>query len=199
MDAWYPGEELLEHEQSTQDLLSSVWPTIERSVRKAKMDCILSFYQAGLEHWDEEIRGQFWRSLELAARALQERASEGLVLTAALYHPCHMLPCRIYHKLCWTSDSLIESGTLDWLTENFGESVAEVIRLQSHVNRYLASINAEFRQALGRDAYQDFCRSGGEMSHWSKLAFSRNRYFSPAMQLARCVHLTRDRICEDRL
>lgn len=145
-------------------------------------------FQMGLKHQTSAVRNQFRKSLEAARKACQENASETLVTAALLCFPCHMLASRLFTSIPWNSDSIIESGTLDWLNENFGELVAEVIRLQPHCLRYHASINEEYARDLDPTQVEQFLRDGAEMSVESKLAFARGRHFSPAMQLSRWIH-----------
>ncbi len=146
------------------------------------------FFLAGLSHHQSCVRQQFQKSVQVARRAAGENANDAMITAALLCFPCHMLASRKFSPTGWNSDRLIESGTFDWLQELFGEEVAEVVRLQPHCRRYLASINREFADNLDQDQQEQLLRDGGEMSLESKFAFARLRYFSPAMQLTRWIY-----------
>lgn len=153
------------------------------------------FYQDGLEHTNRLIRRQFVDSVEIARQAICEDASEAMVSAALLLRPCHMLANRCYLAESWNSDSLIESGTLDWLVELAGEEVAEVIRLQPHTHRYLVSINPGHYRRLDEHERSQIRRDGGELSLQARRVFARGRYFSQAMQLARWIERARTISC----
>lgn len=154
-------------------------------------DELWHFFLAGLSHRDIEVQQQFAISVQVAGHAATEDASDSLITAALLCFPCHMLATGQFLIQPWSSDQLIESGTFDWLLEFFGEEVAEVIRLQPHCRRYLASINRGFARNLSLLQKEQLLRDGGEMSLESKFAFAKLRFFSPAMQLSRWIHQCR--------
>lgn len=153
---------------------------------------LLQLFRAGLSHPELGVRREFQKSAMLARRAIAEGGDDSMVTAALLFPTCHMLARREFTSKSWDSDSIIESGTLDWLVEHFGESVAETIRLQPHARRYLASVNSRYCQQLDTQQRQQMSVDGGEMSRCAAVAFAKGRFFSQAMQLARWIHQTLD-------
>lgn len=148
---------------------------------------LAQFFQDGMRHDNLSISNQFFFSVQIAERAIGEDASESMIICGLLYYPCQMLATRRYSIEPWNSDSLIESGTYDWLVDLAGEEIAESIRLQPHVRRYLASISPRYSQKMDENQRAQIQRDGGPLSVESRHAFAALKYFSPAMQLARWI------------
>ena len=88
--------------------------------------------KAGSEHFHPSVSGLFLKARQLASNAVSENAETSLVVSALLFYPCQALASGILTAGHWTSESLLKTGTYDWLEENFGEEVAETIRLQPY-------------------------------------------------------------------
>ncbi len=159
-------------------------------------------YQHGLHYPLQEVQKQFRESLAIAQRAKAEHAEDSMVAAALLYRPCQSLFTGIYSPKSWSSDSLLESGTYDWLSENFDSAVAETIRLQPHARRYLASVVgrsakkrlspqsavSRYYDQLAEDERCQISRDGGIMSHNASVAFARGKYFTQSLRLARWIN-----------
>lgn len=166
--------------------------TLKHPIHPSLIVDLLQFFRAGLSHPELAVRRQFQKSAMLSRRAIAESGDDSMVTAALLFQTCHMLSQREFTSKPWDSDSIIESGTLDWLMEHFGESVAETIRLQPHARRYLASVNSRYCEQLDSQQRQQMSVDGGEMSRCAAVAFAKGRFFSQAMQLARWIHQTLD-------
>lgn len=171
---------------------STVNATLKHAMHPSLIVDLLQFFRAGLSHPELAVRRQFQKSAMLSRCAIVESGDDSMVTAALLFQTCHMLSQREFSSKPWDSDSIIESGTLDWLVEYFGESVAETIRLQPHARRYLASVNSRYSQQLDDQQRQQMSVDGGEMSRCAAVAFANGRFFSQAMQLARWIHQTLD-------
>ena len=101
---------------------------------------LFELLQAGSEHWDPSVSDLFLKARQLASNAVSENSETSLVVSALLFHPCQALASGELRAGHWTSDSLLKTGTYDWLEENFGEEVAETIRLQPYAKRFLATV-----------------------------------------------------------
>jgi predicted HD phosphohydrolase len=145
-------------------------------------------YQRGLHYPLQEVQKQFRESLAIAQRAKAELAEDSLIAAALLYRPCQSLFTGIYSPKSWSSDSLLETGTYDWLSENFDSVVAETIRLQPHARRYLATVVGRYYDQLTEDERCQISRDGGIMSHNASVAFARGRYFTQSLRLARWIN-----------
>lgn len=145
-------------------------------------------YRLGLLYPLADVRKQFIESLAIAHRAQAELADEALIAASLLYRPCQMLFTGVYTSKPWNSDSLLETGTYDWLVENFDSAVAETIRLQPHVRRYLASVIANYYDQLDEHSRHEILRNGGIMTRNASIAFARTKHFSQSLQLSRWIH-----------
>jgi predicted HD phosphohydrolase len=145
-------------------------------------------YRHGLHYPLQEVQRQFRESAAIAQRAKAERAEDAMIVASLLYRPCHMLFTCAYSPKPWNSDSLLETGTYDWLTENFDNSVAETIRLQPHARRYLASVKRPYYDQLDENDRCEISREGGIMSQNASVAFARGPFFTQSLRLARWIN-----------
>lgn len=152
------------------------------------IEALQQTYRYGFHHPMRDVRKQFRESLAIALRAQAERAESAMIAAALLYRPCHMLFTGKFTSQPWNSDSLIESGTYDWLTEKFDCAVAETIRLQSHVRRYLASVVGHYYGQLDDDDHCEISQNGGIMSYQASVAFARGKYFTLSLRLSRWIN-----------
>ncbi len=110
----------------------TVWNATARSAPKDLSERIVEFLYVGLEHDSPDIRRHIREATQIASLAASENAESSMVVASLLYMPCQMLARGEYSAEMWSGDSLLESGTHDWLLEHFGPEIAEVIRLQPH-------------------------------------------------------------------
>ena len=113
----------------------TVWNANSRAEQKNLSERIVEFLYVGLEHENSDVRRRIREATHLASRAASENAESSMVVASLLYIPCQMLARSEYSIEMWSGDSLLESGTHDWLLEHFGADIAEVIRLQPHAFR----------------------------------------------------------------
>ena len=84
----------------------------------------------------------------------------------------------------WTSDSLHETGTYDWLETNFGKEIAETIRLQPFAKRFLATVIPKYFSCLTTSAQCRVVSDGGFMTASERMTFGNNRCHHHAMKIA---------------
>jgi len=149
--------------------------------------------QAGDKHWDISVSNIFFEARQLAARAVSENSETSLVVSALLYRPCQILACGSFQAGDWTSDSLHETGTYDWLVKYFGEQVAEVIRLQPAAKRFLATIIPKYFSRLNIGSQRSVYSEGGLMTMSERMAFGKNRFHQNAMKLVSWIDRGADR------
>ena len=141
---------------------------------------VFELLQAGDKHWDISVSNIFFEARQLAARAVSENSGSSLVVSALLFRPCQILASGSFQAGDWTSDSLHETGTYDWLVKYFGEQVAEVIRLQPTAKRYLATIIPKYFSRLHTSSQHRFFSEGGFMTMSQRIAFGKNRFHQKA-------------------
>ncbi len=95
-----------------------------------------------------------------------------------------MLACGFFQAGDWTSDSILEKGTHDWLLRNFGGEVAETIRLQPIVKRFLATVVPDYFGLLDTVEQRSILSDGGFMTASERMSFGNLRCQSHAMKIA---------------
>lgn len=174
----------------------TVWNATARAEQKNLSERIVEFLYLGLEHEDSDVRRRIREATHIASRAASENAESPMVVASLLYIPCQMLARGEYSSEMWSGDSLLESGTHDWLLEHFGADIAEVIRLQPHAFRYLSSVVPGYFQRLDAEVQKRVYREGGMLSPDEQFAFANSRYFANAMRLSRWIDKRAERWME---
>ena len=139
----------------------------------------------GERHWDPTISSIFLRSRQLAANAVSENSETTMIVASLLLFPCQILASGSLAAGLWTSESLLKTGTFDWLEENFGEEVAEIIRLQPVAKRFLSTVIPKYFNRLDSESQRSIFSNGGFMSACERMTFSQNRLHFNAMRIAR--------------
>ena len=147
---------------------------------------------AGDSHWNPDISGLFLFGRRLAARAVSENAPNSLVMTSLLSKSCQFVASGTISDEGWTGDSLLASGSYDWLLCNLGEAVAETIRLQPTTKRFLATVVPNYFRQLHIESQRRLFMDGGFMTHIERSNFCSNRYHTNAMTIARWADSLRD-------
>jgi predicted HD phosphohydrolase len=174
----------------------TVWNATPRTAQKHLSEKIVEFLYLGLEHENADVRRRIREATHIASRAASDNAESAMVVAALLYVPCQMLSRGEYSSDMWTGDSLLESGTHDWLLENFGPDIAEVIRLQPHAFRYLSSVVPGYFQRLDSEVQKRVYREGGMLSPDEQYAFANSRYFANTMRLSSWIDKRAERWME---
>ena len=134
------------------------------------------------------------------SRTRSSRCSENsetmLVVSALLFRPCQILASGSVQAGDWTSDSLLETGTYDWLARHFGHEVAETIRLQPLAMRFLATVVPKYFSLLNTDEQRIVLSDGGFMTANERMSFGKNRCHSNAMKIASWIDRGTDRCLE---
>ena len=147
----------------------------------------------GDEHWDKSVRNIFASARQLAARAVSENSKPSLIVSALLLYPCQILASGSYQAGDWTSDSLHESGTYDWLHHHFGEEIAETLRLKHFAHRFLATVIPRYYGGMNTASQKSFFGEGGLMSDLERIAFCRHRFHQNSIQLVHWIDQGVDR------
>lgn len=165
------------------------------TINSALIEELQQAFRHGLRYPLHAVQKQFHRAAAIAQRAQAEQAEDEMVAAALLFQPCQILFTNNFSPKPWNSDSLLESGTYDWLSENFDSVVAETIRMQPHTRRYLASVVGGYYRQLDDERRHQLLEDGGLMSHDTRIAFSRGKYFCNSLRLARWI----DQVTQARL
>jgi predicted HD phosphohydrolase len=165
----------------------AIYNATSQATRTYTTEEIIEFFDEGLTHERLDVRQTFRQAIHLGARAASENAETALTVAALLYYPCHMLARSDYLARPWTGDSILESGTYDWLTEHFGQDVAEWIRMQPHARRYLASVVPHYFNRLDMQLQQVVLAEGSFMTPSEKSAFAESRHFVQSLRLLKWI------------
>jgi len=157
---------------------------------------IFELLQAGDKHWDLTVSNLFFQARQLAASAVSENSETMLVVSALLFRPCQILASGSVQAGDWTSDSLLETGTYDWLVRNFGDEIAETIRLQPVAKRFLATVVPKYFGLLNTAEQRVLLSDGGFMTSSERMSFGKNRCHNNAMKIASWIDRGTDRCLE---
>jgi predicted HD phosphohydrolase len=145
---------------------------------------LFELLHAGDKHWDSTVSSIFFQARQLAASAVSENSESSLIVAAFLCRPCQILASGSMQAGDWTSDSLHETGTYDWLETNFGKEIAETIRLQPFAKRFLATVIPKYFSCLTTSAQFRVVSDGGFMNASERMTFGNNRCHHHAMKIA---------------
>ncbi len=134
-------------------------------------DGLFALLQAGDKHWDMLVANLFFEARRLAAIAVSENSETSLVVSALLLRPCQILACGTFQAGDWSSDSLIQTGTYNWLVKNFGEEISETIRLQPIAKRFLATVIPSYYGLMNINDQRAIHSEGGFMSSSERTHF----------------------------
>jgi len=157
---------------------------------------VFELLQAGDKHWDLTVSNLFFQARQLAASAVSENSETMLVVSALLFRPCQILASGSVQAGEWTSDSLLETGTYDWLVRNFGDEIAETIRLQPVAKRFLATVVPKYFGLLNTAEQRVLLSDGGFMTSSERMSFGKNRCHNNAMKIASWIDRGTDRCLE---
>jgi len=155
----------------------------------SSMTELFELLQAGDRHWDLSISNIFFQSRQLAASAVSENSETTLIVAALLFRPCQILACNSFQAGDWTSDSLLETGTYDWLMKYFGDEIAETIRLQPIAKRFLATVVPDYFGSLNTAQQRCIFSEGGFMTSSERTNFGNSRRHHHAMRIASWIDL----------
>ena len=157
---------------------------------------LFELLHAGNKHWDTSISNLFFQARRLAASAVSENSETSLIVAALLFPPCQILASGTLQAGDWTSDSIHETGTYEWLVINFGKEVAETIRLQPFAQRFLATVIPKYFSILNTNTQRRVFSDGGFMSATERMTFGNNRCHHHAMKIAGWMDRGVDRCLE---
>ncbi|MEQ1829324.1 MAG: hypothetical protein ABL921_25390 [Pirellula sp.] len=160
------------------------WNPRISGIRRCSANELLQELRNGCSHINSAVATVYCEARHLAAKAVAENADNALIVSALLWKPCQMLACGTFDASDWTSDSLAETGTIEWLCEHFGDEVGETIRLVPHARRFLASVVPEYFANLSVTSQKSVFTDGGFMSWAERQIFATRRFQRNAIQIA---------------
>jgi [1-hydroxy-2-(trimethylamino)ethyl]phosphonate dioxygenase len=120
-------------------------------------------------------------SLQTAALAAAEGASEALCLAALLHDVGHFLEERDdrfgYHKH--------DRSGGDWLATRFPAEISEPVRLHVAAKRYLCAAEPDYVALLSEASVHSLSKQGGAMSTEETAAFTSGPFAAEALRLRR--------------
>jgi phosphonate degradation associated HDIG domain protein len=120
-------------------------------------------------------------SLQTAALARAESASEALCLAALLHDVGHFLEERDdrfgYHKH--------DRSGGDWLAQRFPAEISESVRLHVAAKRYLCAAEPHYVALLSEASVHSLSKQGGAMSAEEAAAFAARPFAAEALRLRR--------------
>jgi gamma-butyrobetaine dioxygenase len=149
------------------------------------VDQILDLFEArGAAAYLGEPVSQTEHALQAAHLAIQEGASDALVVAALLHDIGHLLGPE-EDAAERGIDAVHEDRGCAWLAPHFGPEVTEPVRLHVLAKRYLCAVDAAYRGQLSPASIRSLELQGGALSREEAEAFSRNPNAAGAIRLRR--------------
>jgi phosphonate degradation associated HDIG domain protein len=161
---------------------------------QAVIDKIVSTFDArgGEKYADEEVT-QLQHALQCANLAQQENASETLIAAALLHDIGHILqPSELPPHCDMDLHDHHEEVGYQFLKDQFGDAVADPVRLHVAAKRYLCTTQAKYRDKLSPTSLKSFYDQGGEMDASEIAEFEQEPFFDDAVRLRRWDDLAKD-------
>ena len=151
------------------------------------------FQQRGAELYGSEAVTQMQHAIQSALLAQQEQAEPSLVVAALLHDIGHILgDTPLPSDESQNYDDHHETRAYAWLRENFGNSVAEPVRLHVAAKRYLCTVDPGYAEKLSPTSLKSYFDQGGPMNDEEKAAFEKNEFYQQALRLRRWDDLAKD-------
>lgn len=151
------------------------------------------FQQRGMEMYGSEAVTQLQHAIHAALLAQNEGAESSLVVAALLHDIGHIMdegPLPTHESQNY--DDKHETRAYAWLLLNFGQAVAEPVRLHVAAKRYLCTVDPDYTRQLSPTSLKSYFDQGGPMSAEEKAAFERNPFYERAVRLRRWDDAAKD-------
>jgi predicted HD phosphohydrolase len=89
-------------------------------------------------------------------------------------------------------DDKHETKAYAWLLKNFGQAVAEPVRLHVAAKRYLCTVDPDYSHQLSPTSLKSYFDQGGPMNGEEKATFERNPFYAQAVRLRRWDDTAKD-------
>jgi phosphonate degradation associated HDIG domain protein len=122
-------------------------------------------------------------ALQCAWLAIQEQASDALIIAALLHDVGHLIHGAGEDIADRGIDAQHEAVGDRWLRVHFGQEVTEPARLHVEAKRYLCTTADQYFEALSPASQESFLLQGGRMSAQEVELFERNPYYCEALCL----------------
>ena len=143
-----------------------------------------AFKLKGSERYGAEEVTQLQHALQCGHLAIKANASERLIVAALLHDIGHILDDRDMPENC--SENLNDQHEFrghQFLVEQFGNSIADPVRLHVVAKRYLCTKNPDYEKKLSPTSLKSFHDQGGKMSPEEVRQFEDEPAFREAIQL----------------
>jgi phosphonate degradation associated HDIG domain protein len=152
------------------------------------MDCVEQIYELFSTRGDAEYFGepvsQKEHALQVAHFAVQDGASETLVVAALLHDIGHLLAGT--EDMAENSiDGRHEDAGFVWLKNHFGPEVTEPVRLHVSAKRYLCHAEPSYLETLSPASLLSLKLQGGALDESAAHSFERQPYAKDAVRLRR--------------
>ncbi len=145
----------------------------------------LLFREKGDSEYGGESVTQLEHALQCATFALQEGASDVLVVAALLHDVGHLVHCLPDDAPDMGIDDLHESLGYDFLKTSFPEAVVAPVKMHVDAKRYLCAVDSLYESQLSEPSRLSLKLQGGMMSQEEVAAFENNPYWKEAVQIRR--------------
>jgi phosphonate degradation associated HDIG domain protein len=142
-------------------------------------------HRFGHSFYDESVT-QLEHALQAAQLARSSGAAPALVVTALLHDIGHFLTDENTPQGNFFEDDwLHEAVGADYLSDCFGKSITEPIRLHVPAKRYLCTTNSDYFMGLSRASRRSFELQGGKMTDAEIAEFRSSPFCENAVLLRR--------------
>lgn len=135
---------------------------------------------------------QLQHALQSAAMAEEEGGSSEFVVAALLHDVGHMIHEFGEDAALAGIDDTHEELAARWLSQYFGPSVTEPIRLHVAAKRYLCATDPTYFDKLAEDSVRSLALQGGPFSPDEVVEFEKNPHSEAAVQLRRLDDRAKD-------
>lgn len=154
---------------------------------------IETFDNRGNEKYGKEGVTQLEHAVQCAQLAVKEGAADSLVTAALLHDIGHILSQKeLPTSLDENFDDLHEKIGYAFLKDNFGDAVADPVRLHVAAKRYLCTKDESYQQKLSPTSYKSFLDQGGMMSVEEVNEFEREKFYEDSLKLRRWDDIGKD-------
>lgn len=150
------------------------------------IDEVLQLFAArGDSQYGGESVSQLEHGLQAATLAMHSGADSALIVAALLHDVGHLLHDLLDDAPDQGVDDRHETSGSRWLSQRFGESITEPVRLHVAAKRYLCAVEPGWQETLSAPSVQSLRLQGGPMSTDEVSEFEAHPQFERAVRLRR--------------
>ena len=160
-------------------------PTEQATYGPVTNQVLRLFAKSGDSQYGGEAVSQVEHALQAAYLAEKSGASASLIAAALLHDVGHLMHGLNDDAPAQGIDDQHEELAARWLSERFGPSVVEPVRLHVAAKRYLCAVEIDYLESLGPPSRLSLQLQGGPMSNSEIVEFRLNLHYEPALRLRR--------------